>query len=366
MSAQTVEKVEHTADAPLPASAPATPPLAPASQPTPRAGVRARSIRAIRRHNRALTNAMGTLAVLICLAIPIALGIMTWQIDNRNTDTYLRNARATATQVTAGAPAVSAPLQPNDMRANHYYFISGCVSNPGDCGKAHGGSWGEYYLTLHAIYDQVATEARTPGGLSWPAFDTWASEHSHFLSTQTATDGTLALDKSLREIETNGEVHLIGTSAGGSVILAYFSRAMAARLQLDPRIASAVMVDAPLGFQFPMQSGDVGPGLEAGLIKSEVHARIGEWLNIWGIPLLTVDTPYDIIGHDPVPGVPYDAAPVYGGDTPPRPVADADCQSPLCQTANFFETITVRNTWHNYTGGHIPGSVAEFMREHWR
>lgn len=320
-------------------------------------------MRAIRRHNRALTNAMGTLAVLICLAIPVGLGTMTWQIDARNAATHLRNAEATVTAVAAGAPALRSPAPAPDMRANHYYFISGCVSNPGDCGKAHGGSWGEYYLTLHALYDESATEA---GGSMWPAFDTWASEHTHFLSTQTATDGMLALDESLREIETDGAVHVIGTSAGGSVILAYFSRAMRGSVQLDPRLASAVTVDAPLGFQFPMQTGDLGPGLEAGLIKSDVYARIGEWLAIWSIPVLTVDTPYDVVGHDPVPGVPYDPSPVYGGDPPPLPVGDPDCQLPLCQTTNFFETLTVRNAWHNYTGGHIPGSVAEFMREHWR
>lgn len=309
---------------------------------------------------------MGSLAVLICLAIPVGLGIVTWRIDSRNAELYVQNAEATVTAVAAGGSVLSSPRSAPGMRANHYYFISGCVSNPGDCGKAHGGSWGEYYLTLQSIYEDAATRARSAGSTAWPAFDAWASEHTHFLSTQTATDGTMALDQSLSQITTDGKVHLIGTSAGGSVILAYFSRAMQGRLQLDPRVASGVTVDAPLGFQFPMQSIDVGPGLEAGLIKSDIQARIGEWLRIKGIPLLTVDTPYDIIGHDPVPGVPYDPTPVYGGDTPPRPFGDPNCQSPLCQTANFLETITVRNAWHNYTGGHIPGSVAEFMREHWR
>jgi hypothetical protein len=306
---------------------------------------------------------MGTLAVLICLAIPIALGTITWQIDARNTSIYLRSAAATVTAAAAGAPAVSAPRPATDMRANHYYFISGCVSNPGDCGKAHGGSWGEYYLTLHSIYDEAATEA---GGAAWPAFDTWAGEHTHFINTQTTTEGALVLEKGLSEVITDGKVHLAGTSVGGSVALAYFSRAMRGQAQFDPRVISAAIVDAPLGFQFPMQASDIGPGLQAGLLKTNVHSGIGEWLRLKGIALLTVDTQYDIIAHDPVPGVPYDPNPVYGDDMPPRPVLDPDCQIPMCQLVNFFESVTARNAWHNYTGSHIPGSVDEFMREHWR
>jgi hypothetical protein len=149
-------------------------------------------------------------------------------------------------------------------------------------------------------------------------------------------------------------------------VVAYFSRAVRGSIEVDPRLASAVTVDAPLGFQFPIQTRDVGPGIEAGLIKSDVFSRIGEWLRIRGIQVLTVDTPYDVVGHDPIPGVPYDGNPVYAGEQPPLPLGDPECQLPLCQTANFFETLTVRNAWHNFTGGHIPRSVAEFMREHWR
>jgi pimeloyl-ACP methyl ester carboxylesterase len=309
---------------------------------------------------------MGTLAVIICLAIPVALGTITWQIDTRNAAEYLQSAEATVTAVASDGPALNAPRSGTGMLANHYYFLSGCVSNPGDCGKAHGGSWGEYYLTLRAIYDEVATEARDAGGAAWPAFETWATDHTHFINTRTTTEGSPALDESLAEILTGGKIHLLGTSVGGSVALAYLSRAMRGQTKLDPKLASAAIVDAPLGFQFPMQAIDIGPGIQAGFLKSDVQSRIGEWLRIRGIPVLTVDTQYDIIGHDPVPGVSYDPNPRYGDDQPARPVLDPDCQVPMCQTANFFESVTIRNAWHEYTGSHIPGSVAEFMREHWR
>jgi pimeloyl-ACP methyl ester carboxylesterase len=252
------------------------------------------------------------------------------------------------------------------MLDSHFYFLSGCVSNPGDCGKSHGGSWGEYYLTLHAIYDESASDTAKAGGPAWPAFETWARDHTHFLSSRTTGEGTLALERSLAGFPSKGEVHLLGTSVGGSTALAYLSRAMRGQTQLHPGVASAAIVDAPLGFQFPMQAEDIGPGLQAGFLKTDLQARLGEWLRIRGIALLTVDTQYDIIGHDPVPGVPYDPNPVYGDDQPPKPSVDPDCQLPLCQTATFVEGITIRNAWHNYTGGHIPGSVAEFMREHWR
>ncbi len=362
MSAQTAVPEEQSADVPLPVQAPAAPSSTPATRPS----ARARTARAIRRHNRALTNAMGTLAVLICLAIPIALGAITWQIDTRNTAAYLRNAEATVTAVAAGSPALGAPQPVGGMLVNHYYFINGCVSNPGDCGKAHGGSWGEYYITLRAIYDEAASAARKAGSVRWPAFDTWAAEHTHFISSQTTTDGTLALQNSLAQTSGSGKVHLLGTSVGGSAALAYVSRAMRGQIELDPRLASIAIVDSPLGFQFPMQAEDLGPGLQAGFLKTDIQSRLGEWLRIRGIPVLTVDTQYDIIGHDPVPGLQYDPNPVYGSDQPPKPVVDPDCQLPLCQTANFFESVTIRNAWHNYTGGHVPGSVAEFMREHWR
>jgi hypothetical protein len=309
---------------------------------------------------------MGTLAVLICLGIPIALGTITWEIDARSAAVHLRAAQATATAVAGRAPALGAPASGSGMLTNHYYFISGCVSNPGDCGKAHGGSWGEYYLALRAIYDEAAAEVARAGGAAWPPFDTWAREHTHFINTRTTPEGTLALEKSLGEILSGGEVHLLGTSVGGSVALAYLSRAMRGQVRFDPRVSSAAIVDAPLGFQFPMQAEDFGPGIQAGFLKSEVHSRIGPWLRIWGIPVLTVDTQYDIIAHDPVPGVQYDPNPEYGADQPPRPLIDPDCQLPMCQTANFFESVTIRNAWHNYTGNHIPGSVADFMREQWR
>ena len=309
---------------------------------------------------------MGTLAVLICLAIPVALGTITWQIDTRDVAGYLRDAEATVTATAEGAPALESPQPNTGMLANHYYFLSGCVSNPGDCGKAHGGSWGEYYVTLHAIYDEAAIEARDAGGAVWPAFETWARDHTHFINSRTTTEGTPALVESLAEILSGGKIHLLGTSVGGSVALAYLSRAMRGQIDFDPRMASAAIVDAPLGFQFPMQASDIGPGLQAGYLKSDVQSRIGEWLRIRGIPVLTVDTQYDVIAHDAVPDVPYDQNPRYGDDQPPKPVFDPDCQLPMCQTANFFESVTIRNAWHDYTGSHIPGSVAAFMREHWR
>jgi len=302
---------------------------------------------------------VGVAIVLGCLIVPfilLGLSITTEQAAGEDAAQKL-SATATAGAASGGAtqtPSTGAQARPR-LLDQHYYFVNGCVSAPVDCGKADGGTWGEYYTELGKLYDEAA--ASVAGQEQLPTFDEWAKTHVHFLSGQTGAAGDYEIEQSLPQNTDPGDIHMIGTSAGGAALFFYLSRAIRGDVQLDKRIRSAIAVDSPLGFQFPFRASDLFLGIQAGAMKSDVELSIGDWARAANISLFTVNTPNDVVNHETVPDVPDDNAPVYPteSNTPPTP-----------NPANPLEQLTVGSTWHVYTGSHMAESTRQFMEEHWR
>lgn len=310
-------------------------------------GARRPGARGVQRTRR-LTSALGTAIVAVCLLVPSILGSITDQIEATATQASLRAA-------TAGDPA------PVPLAGRDYYLVCGCVSNPLDCGKANRNTWGEYYDELGRLY-----AAETATAYEVPGFAQWAADHVHYVSVQTAADGPEAIAAALAANPTARSIHLIGTSAGGATLVSYLSRAMRGALALDTRVREALIVDAPLGFAFPLRWSNLLAGVEAGMMKTDVAPGLGEWARRENIAVFTVDTPYDLIEHDPIPGVPYDPAPRYPErDAPARPLAAGGCAWVLCPVLQALDIATTRMAWHNYTGNHIPQSARDFMAGQW-
>jgi hypothetical protein len=308
-----------------------------------------------RPRRRLVTNSLGFGLVLLCFALLFALAAVTARSEEAHREAYL----ASAPPAGAAAQTPSGPLSDS-----HIYFISGCVSNPGDCGKAGPGNWTQYHVYLRELY---TSGARPPGVLSNLAFDVWAREHLHFLNARTSPEGSFALNAALRANSTAGDIHLAGSSVGGSAIISYLSQAMRGEVALDPRVRDVLTIDAPLGFQSPFSLSDLPLGLPAGLLKSDVAPGVGEWSGRMGITILSLDTPNDIVGHEPVPGVAHDPAPLYGGpDTPSLPQISDDCRSIFCRLFSFIEILSSRNSWHTYTGDHMSDAARRFIEERWR
>ncbi len=294
------------------------------------------------------TNALGTAIVAVCLMVPSILGSITDQVE------------ATATRAYLQAPPAREPA-PVPLAARDYYLVCGCVSNPIDCGKSNRTAWGEYYEELSRLYaGETATAYEAPG------FPQWAADHIHYVSVQTAADGPDAIAAALSANTTARSIQVIGTSAGGAALVSYLSRAMRGAFALDARLRAALIVDAPLGFAFPLRWSNLLAGVEAGGMKTEVARGLGAWLRQRHIAIFAVDTPYDLIEHDPIPGVPYDPTPLYpDSDAPPRSVTGDGCRGALCPLLQARDTLMARIAWHNYTGNHMPQSAQDFMAAQW-
>jgi hypothetical protein len=267
---------------------------------------------------------------------------------------------------TAALPGLTglAAAEVTPFEDQHFYFLNGCVFNPLDCGLANRSSWEEYYQALGAVYVRVQNLPGLDNAHSAALYAAWADTHIFYLSARTAPEGAAQLDDLLHQDTETRVVHLTGTSVGGASIFSYFSQAMRGEVSLDSRLRDAVVVDAPLGFQFPLTADNLWSGIAAGFVKSDVQPGLGAWARRQGLRLLTVATPDDIVIHDPLPDVPIDAAPQYRNpDTPPRVAPGLACRGLPCAIVNVMREFIVRNAWHLYTGGHSPDSVRAFYQE---
>jgi hypothetical protein len=303
---------------------------------------------------RLASNLTGASIVLACIVLPLALVELSLSLQEARTGRYIEALRETGT-----APAAAAPARPPLLDA-HFYFVNGCVAAPGECGVAGPEDWGEYYAELRTLYEEAA------GPMPAIPFDRWAAGHAHFIMSESAAAGATGIALALGENEARGGAHLVGTSAGGAAVFTYLSQAMRGEVAFDGRIRSVLTVDSPLGYQPPFTGDDLLNGLQAGSMKTDVEPGIGAWAGAAGIAMLTVDTVQDIVGYDPLPGVPNDPDPVYPqADTPPES-AYPTCRSLPCQIEHVSEYLDLGSVWHVYTGSHMADSARQFAREHWR
>jgi hypothetical protein len=296
----------------------------------------------------------GVAVILGCLVLPMILGVLSVASEQAAGDQATQELYTSATATASGPPPTPVAQGRPRLLDQHYYFVNGCVSAPIDCGKANGGTWGEYYTELGQLYSEAA--AQVAGQEPLPTFDEWAKTHVHFLSGQTAAAGAYEIEQALPQNKSQAGIHMLGTSAGGAAIFFYLSQALRGNVELDRRVRSGVAVDSPLGFQFPFRAYDFFLGVQAGAMKSDVELGIGQWAKAANISLFTVNTPNDVVNHETIPDVPDDNAPVYPQESaPPTPNPD-----------NPIERLTKGSTWHVYTGSHMAESTKEFMEEHWR
>ncbi len=306
-------------------------------------------------------NFAGTAIVLACIALPLWLDDLSFAVQRATTNQYIEALDVTVSPPPPALPAVLPGRPP--MLDRHYYFVNGCVAAPGDCAAVGPDHWGEYYAELRRLYEEAAQAA--VGEQAQP-FEQWAAGHAHFIMSETAAGGAQSIAQTLSENISSADVHIVGTSAGGAAVFTYLSQAMRDEVPFDGRIRSVMTVDSPLGYQPPFTSGDLLTGLQAGSMKTDVEPGIGAWASAAGIAMLTIDTVQDIVGYDPLPGVPNDAHPVYRqSDTPPASAYTA-CKSLPCQIEHMSEHLDLGSVWHVYTGSHMADSAKQFIDEHWR
>lgn len=325
-----------------------------------------------------LPRVAGVAIILGCIALPIILGVLATATEEAAAHLAIQqvvgasdafdSARSSTTNMPIQARQVASQERPR-LFDQHYYMVNGCVSTPLGCDDTTPGNWGEYYLYLGRLYDEaVASVTGVSRAEPPPSFDAWAADHVHLITVQTAADGAYQIERALPQNTSGSDIHMIGTSAGGAAIVSYLGRAMRAEVALDRRVRTAIAVDSPLGFQFPFRSSDVVLGIEAGVMKSDVELGIGAWARAINVTLFTVDTPRDIVGHEPISYVMDDSDPIYPGESlPPAPnILDCDGLSLPCVPFNVAQWLVLGSNWHAYTGGHMSESVEQFMDEHWR
>jgi hypothetical protein len=312
-----------------------------------------------RRASRALgtlaSNLTGTAIVLACIILPLGLVELSLSVQEETAGLYIE-----ALQETSGPPAASAPAFLLDA---HFYFVNGCVAAPGACGGAGPADWGEYYAELRSRYEEAAQAAGREQALP---FDEWAAGHAHFILSESAAAGATGIAQGLSDNTADGEVHVVGTSAGGAAVFTYLSQAMRGDVPFDRRIRSVMTVDSPLGYQFPFTGDDLLSGFQAGSMKTDVEPGIGAWAKAAGIAILTIDTVQDIVGYDPLPDVPNDPNPTYSQAGTPPASTYIECRSLDCRLEHMAEHLNLGSVWHVYTGSHMADSARKFAEEHWR
>jgi hypothetical protein len=333
---------------------------------TPDAGYTGRGLR--RAHflgNRLGANLAGAAVILFCVILPWALTSLADSIEEANGDSYIRALYSAA----GGIPGVGSSPR-STLLDQQYYFVNGCVSPPGECDGALAANWGEYYVELRKLYEEAAQLVRCE---QFQSFDRWAEEHTHFLSSHIAPAGAYDIVQSLAANTLSGDIHMVGTSAGGAALFSYLSEAMRGDVALDRRIRSVLTIDAPLGYQPPLTSDRsdrvlrvVLNGVQASAMKSDVQPGIGLWARAANIALLTIDTQQDIVGFDAVLNVPNDAQPVYSQSDAPRAADYLNCTGVLCRVEHMTEFLDLGSTWHIYTGSHMANSARQFIDAHWR
>src|SRR3954465_7501231 len=130
---------------------------------------------------------------------------------------------AIATAAPAATAQPNAQVRPR-LLDQHYYLVNGRDYAPVGLGKSTGDNWGEYYDELHKLYDEAA--AQVAGTEQVATFDEWAKTHVHFVSGQTAVAASYEIEQSLPQNTDPGDIHMLGTSAGGAGIFEYLSRVL--------------------------------------------------------------------------------------------------------------------------------------------
>jgi hypothetical protein len=318
--------------------------------------------RASRVFGRLAGNLTGTAIVLACIALPLGLRQLSIVAEEATTVQYIEALRvAEVAPPLAGPAGLIEGLPP--LLDRHYYFVNGCVAAPGDCAGAGPADWGEYYAELRLLYGEAAQAAECAQP---QAFEQWAAGHTHFLTSETAAAGAYSLAQALKDNPASGDVHFVGTSAGGAAVFTYLSKAMRGEMPLHRRIRSVMTVDSPLGYQSPFTTDDLLSGFQAGSMKTDVEPGIGEWAMAANIAILTIDTRQDIVGYDPLPHVANDPNPTYPQSDTPAVSAYLSCWSLPCRLEHMAEYLDLGSVWHIYTGSHMSDSARQFAGEHWR
>lgn len=175
--------------------------------------------------SRLVTHLAGIVLVLACLALPLVLGKLAMAMDEATKQRAIQALRVAVIP----SPSTMPETQPGgraDLLNRYYYFVSGCVAPPGACVSTIPENWGEYYAELRTLYEQAA---KSTAGTQAPVFADWAGEHAPLILSTSAPAGALIIAQRLADNHTTGDIHMVGTSAGGTAIVNYLSRAMAAR-----------------------------------------------------------------------------------------------------------------------------------------
>lgn len=311
-------------------------------------------------------NLAGTAIVLACIALPFILAQLTTWTEEADRDRHLQALRTTITASPHALLVVQGRVRPQ-LLDQHYYFVNGRVASPSDYCEPDEKDWGEYYAELGRLYEQASRAVNSQPAQS---FEEWAGEHVRFVAAVNGPAGAHNIAQALQMNSDRGDIHMVGTSVGGTAIISYLSEAMRDETPLDRRIRSVMTIDSPLGTRPPFAPADLVDGLMNGLqatsMRSDVAFGLGEWAETSNIAMFTVDTRQDIVGYDPLPGVANDANPLYPqSDTPPVS-AYLKCDSVLCQLGNLGDFLDLGSTWHIYTGSHMATSAREFIDRHWR
>lgn len=303
----------------------------------------------------------GASIVLACIALPWVLEKLAVLTEETDKVGYIQALPTTSNLLPLAIPAVQTRARP-ELLDQHYYFVNGCVSAPRDCASPNPSHWGEYYTELHRLYEAVQSTSRTPT----QTFDEWAAEHAHFIISQIAPAGARSIERALEENRASGDIHIVGTSAGGAAVFTYLSQAMRGEVPFDSRIRSVLTVDSPLGYHLPLTPYNLVSGIQASAMKTDVERGIGEWAKAAGITILTIDTRQDMVGYDAVPNIANDPNPTYPqSNTPPQPPY-VGCSSAPCELEYAPGFLNLGSTWHIYTGSHMANSARQFIDKHWR
>jgi len=298
--------------------------------------------------------------------LPFILGQLSVVTEEAARDKYMQALQAKDDRAPLAMSVAQTRIRP-PMLDQHYYFVNGRVAAPSDYSAPDAGDWGEYYAELGRLYKE---EAQDVGYQTAQSFEEWAKEHVHFVASENGPAGAHNIAQALQTNSTGGDIHIVGTSVGGTAIMSYLSEAMRGEVPFDRRIRSILTVDSPLGTRPPFAPADLVDGLMNGLqassMRSDLAVGLGEWAQASNIVMLTVDTRQDIVGYDPLPDVANDPNPTYlQSDTPPVS-AYLDCGSLLCQLGHLADYLDLGSTWHIYTGSHMANSAKQFIDQHWR
>jgi len=300
------------------------------------------------------------------MLLPFVLAQLTIWSEEAARDRYMRNLFREG-DTPPHAIIVAQRQQRPRLLDQHYYFVNGRVAAPSDYSKPDQDDWGEYYGELGRMYEE-ATQAVS--NRTAQSFDEWVVEHVHFVVSENGPAGAHNIEQALQMNGDSVDIHMVGTSVGGTAIISYLSEAMRGEIPLDRRIRSVMIVDSPLGTRPPFAPANVVDGLMNGLqassMRSDVAFGLGVWAEASHVVIFTVDSRQDIVGFDPLPGVANDANPVYLQDDAPPVSAYLKCNSVLCQLGNLADFLDLGSTWHIYTGSHMAISAREFIDEHWR